>query len=191
MKPMPLHVQEWEAEAMAAGAMTQKRVPLNVRWTPPGKSEPIPLVRALAKAPPGALFWIAEPHTFSRGRRSFEAMEHLDYGTSPLKKSKRPAIPDEWKTTRCAAEQMTRGMSRMTIEVVEAGRKPVIEISDQDVVYEGMGWLTSEHLRSAFLRKYREAYGQEFGSWDLDCMVVRFKVFNKNIGAVLREREAA
>ncbi|HEX4302862.1 MAG TPA: hypothetical protein VHZ78_08710 [Rhizomicrobium sp.] len=191
MKPLPLHVQEWEAAAMIAGSMTQKRVPFRMRWTPRGRPLPITTDRPFANAVAGALFWVAEPFTWWQGKGVWQAMEHVDYGHSPTCFTPKPAQVRRWDMKTGEAEQMSRNLSRMTVEVVGSIQKPVVEISDSDVVAEGLGFLAAPALRAAFLRRYRETYGEELGLWSLDCMVVQFRVIPKNIGAVVAEQVAA
>lgn len=174
---LPLHVEEHEARAMFSGAMTQKRVPLRVRWKPRGETKQVETRRPFAHAAAGTLFWVAEPCVLLQGKGFWEAMFHIDYGWSGREWTPRPSRVSRWKSTRYRPHEMPMALHRQQAKVIGTVSKPLVDISDADMAREAI------LDRARFLREYRETFGEEYAQLGSECAVVQFEVIKRQ-GAV-------
>ncbi len=172
-----LCVEEHEALAMFAGTMTQKRVPLRVRWKPRGETQEIETRRPFASADVGEMFWVAEPCVWYQGKGTWEAMEHTNYGWGVGQWTQKPPQVPRWKSERFRPEHMPPALHRMQVRVLHHRTRPLVDISDVDMAREAIA------DRANFLREYREVFGERYAQLGSECSVVEFEVVKRHLTA--------
>lgn len=176
MKVRRALLQEWEALAFWEGRKTEMRVPLY---------EASRERTVLSKLHAGDLIWCAEAHFNLVGKDPTYStvLYRADYrGGFPtsipahMKNRQHQTIPRE-------PEDMTKGSSRLTLEVKSVHRQRVFEITDAEAAAEGAS------SKDEFLALW--ASGRGAGAPTSDAVVLHVTVHREPVHQVQKRVEAA
>lgn len=181
MRPRLIICEAWEAAAMMAGKMTQKRVPLALWRIPPG---------------PGALVWVQEPFVewFQVGNPAHCDLGYrADAGPGELFAPMADHLKNlNVRTCVRDPKEMRAGDSRLTLELTADCRRtksPFQGYVAGDREREGFEFLhkSAPHLSPA--EAWWEFWRRRYDDYR-PIITLTFRVHKQNVGKLLKERMA-
>lgn len=182
MTPRPRYIamDAWEASALIAGTMTQKRVPIDHwRYAPR----------------PGSLIWVQEPFVEWTGVKQ-KAMCAIGFRADAGPGGLFPDQPAFLKNVHTKfrvyeAKDLRAGDSRLTLEVTKSWKRPSSFFETGDRPREGQNSLAAWNPHDSQDEAWRAFWHRAYHNCAGPILIIQFKVHQANVSQVMKTGEAA